>query len=126
MSSQGVAYLEVVTRDVEKTCAYYEAIWKSRGGISFGEEAVEEMGMARTATCADGTLVGVRAPLAEHDAPIVRCYVAVDDIEAAAKAAEDHGGMIAYPPTRQGGYGTFAIVILDGVQHGLWQKSTVS
>ena len=30
--------------------------------------------------------------------------------------------MIAYPPTRQGNQGTFAIVIKGDVEHGLWQR----
>ena len=34
----------------------------------------------------DGSLIGVRAPLAEHEEPIIRTYVAVDDIESAIKA----------------------------------------
>ena len=36
--------------------------------------------------------------------------------------AEDSGATIAYPPTRQGQRGTFAIVIQGDVQHGLWQR----
>ena len=31
------------------------------------------------------------------------------------------GAIVAYPPTRQGARGTFAIVLHAGVQHGLWQ-----
>ena len=112
-----VHYLEVVTNELDATCALYEALW----GVSFGER-VAELGHARTAKRPDGTLVGIRKPMAEHEAPIVRSYLTVDDIAAAAKAAEERGAMIAYPPTEQGEYGTFAIVILDGVQHGLWQN----
>ena len=111
-----IGYLEVVTNELDSTCALYEALW----GVSFGE-AVADLGHARTAKRPDGTLVGVRKPMADHEAPIMRSYVAVDDIATAAKAAEEHGAMVAYPPTEQGEYGTFAIVILDGVQHGLWQ-----
>lgn len=111
-----VHYLEVVTNEVDATCALYGALWN----MSFGE-ADAALGQARTATRPDGTVIGVRAPLADHEAPILRSYVAVDDIAAATKAAEANGAMIAYPPTAQGEHGTFAIVILDGVQHGLWQ-----
>lgn len=112
-----VQYLEVVTNELDSTCAFYGAMW----GLSFGEE-IAALGQARTAKRPDGTLVGIRKPMAEHEAPIIRSYVAVDDIAVAAKAAEEQGAMIAYPPTKQGDYGTFAIVILDGVQHGLWQR----
>ena len=111
-----VHYLEIVTNEVAATRALYETLW----GVRFGE-AVAELGHAFTTTRPDGTLVGIRKPMAEHEAPIVRNYITVDDIAAAAKACEEQGGLIAYPPTVQGSYGTFAIVILDGVQHGLWQ-----
>ncbi len=110
-----VRYLEIVTHDLAATRALYEALW----GVSFGK-AVAALGQALTAKCPDGTLVGIRKPMADHEAPIIRSYVTVDDITAAAKAAEAQGATIAYPPTKQGEYGTFAIVILDGVQHGLW------
>ena len=46
----------------------------------------------------------------------------VDDIEQAVKNAEAQGAVIAYPPTRQGARGVFAIVIQGNVQHGLWQQ----
>ena len=39
---------------------------------------------ARVATRADGTMVGIRKPLAAHEAPIVRTYLAVEDIQRAA------------------------------------------
>ncbi len=111
-----VHYLEIVTPDVPGLCGLYEATQ----GISFGPE-VPEMGMARVANREDGTLVGIRAPLADHETPIVRSYVAVKDIDAALKAAEAAGAMVAYPATQQGTWGTFAIVIMGDVQHGYWQ-----
>jgi predicted enzyme related to lactoylglutathione lyase len=74
------------------------------------------------ATQADGNLVGIRKPLAAHEQPIMRSYLAVEDIQEAVKKAEAHGAAVAYPPTRQGRRGTFAIVIQSGVQHGLWQR----
>ena len=52
----------------------------------------------------------------------MRAYLAVDDIARAVNAAEEAGAVTAYPPTRQGQRGTFAIVIHGGVQHGLWQR----
>lgn len=110
-------YLEVVTDDLDTTCAMYAALFD----VSFGEP-VADLGGARTATRSDGTVIGIRTPLADHEAPIVRSYLAVDDVEAAAKAAEANGGMVAYAPTKQGDYGTFAIIIAGGVQHGLWQR----
>ena len=70
----------------------------------------------------DGSIVRIRAPLADHESPIMRTYVAVEDIAQAVKAAEARGALIAYPPTKQGGAGTFAIFIEGGVQHGLWER----
>ncbi|MEL6781177.1 MAG: hydroxylase, partial [Pseudomonadota bacterium] len=53
--------------------------------------------------------IGVRAPVREDEAPVVRPYLGVSDIEAARRATE------------RPGQGTFAIHILGGIEHGLWQ-----
>ena len=90
-------------------------------GLSFGAPD-PDLGQARVATRADETLVGIRKPLAAHEQPIMRTYLAVDDIQQAVKRAAEHGAIIAYPPTRQGQRGTFAIVIHGNVEHGLWQR----
>ena len=111
-----VQYLEIVSDDVDTLTALYQRIY----GLSFGPPD-SDLGQARVATRADGTLVGIRKPLAAHEQPIIRTYLAVEDIQQAAKKAEDAGATIAYPPTRQGQRGTFAIVIHGGLQHGLWQ-----
>ena len=66
--------------------------------------------------------IGVRAPLAQHEQPIIRTYLEVEDINRALKDAEAAGALIACPPTKQGDTGTWAITILDGVQFGLWQR----
>ncbi len=112
-----VKYLEIVTADVDSTCALYERLH----GSSFGPPDAS-LGQARVARRPDGTLIGIRAPLAEHESPTMRAYLAVEDIAAAVKAAEERGAMVAYPPTSQGTHGSFAIVIHDGVEHGLWQQ----
>ena len=112
-----IHYLEIVSDDVDILTGLYQRLH----GLSFGP-ADPDLGQARVATCADGTLMGIRKPLAAHEQPIVRTYVAVEDIQQAVKKAEDAGATIAYPPTPQGQHGTFAIVIQGGVQHGLWQR----
>lgn len=112
-----VHYLEIVSNDVEAVMGLYQRMH----GLTFGPPD-PDLGQARVATRADGTLVGVRKPLAAHEQPIVRTYIAVEDIQAAVKKAEEHGAVIAYPPTPQGQRGTFAIVIQGDVQHGLWQR----
>jgi predicted enzyme related to lactoylglutathione lyase len=112
-----VHYLEIVSNDVDTLTGLYQRIH----GLSFGSPD-PDLGQARVATAADGTLVGIRKPLAAHEQPIMRTYLVVDDIQQAVKKAEEHGAIVAYPPTRQGQRGTFAIVIQGDAQHGLWQR----
>ena len=111
-----IHYLEIVTPDVDAVCATYEQLY----GVSFGAQEAG-LGNARTAAMANGGLIGVRAPMNETEEPVVRPYLLVDDVEAAAKAAAAAGGEIAHPPMELPGYGTFAIYIQGGVHHGLWQ-----
>jgi len=112
-----IHYLEIVCRNVSEQCAALERVL----GLSFGPE-VADLGEARVAEAPDGSLIGVRAPLAEHEQPIIRAYLEVDDIVKAVNEAEAAGGMVAYPPTRQGNTGTWAIYFLGDVQLGLWQR----
>jgi predicted enzyme related to lactoylglutathione lyase len=112
-----VHYLEIVCGDVDAQCAALERVH----GLSFSEP-VADLGQARVAEAPDGSLIGVRAPLAEHEQPIVRTYLEVEDIAKAVAEAEAAGAMIAYPPTQQGDTGTWAIYISGEVQIGLWQK----
>jgi len=116
-SSAPVQYLEIVSNDVDALAGLYEGMF----GLTFGPPD-PDLGQARVATRRDGTWVGIRKPLAAHEEPIMRTYLAVEDIQDAMKKAEASGALIAYPPTRQGQRGTFAIVIQGGVQHGLWQR----
>lgn len=112
-----IHYLEIVSEDLEAQIQLYERMH----GLSFSA-ADPDLGGAHVATCADGSLIGIRKPLAAHEQPIMRTYIAVEDIQRAAKAAEAQGALVAYPPTRQGQRGMFAIVMQSGVQHGLWQR----
>lgn len=111
-----VHYLEIVCRDVAVQCAALERIH----GVTFGPP-VADLGDARVAKRSDGSLVGVRPPMAAHEQPIVRTYFAVADIAKAVKDAEAAGGVIAYGPTQQGDTGTWAIYVVGDVQFGLWQ-----
>ena len=58
----------------------------------------------------------------DTEAPVVRPYLLVDDIEAAVKAAADAGAEIAMPAMEIPGQGRFAIYLLGGIDHGLWQR----
>jgi predicted enzyme related to lactoylglutathione lyase len=112
-----IHYLEVVTPEVDAVCAAYAAA----SGLQFGDPD-PALGNARTAAMPGGGLVGVRAPLRETEAPVVRPYWLVPDIEAAVAAAAAAGAVIAHPPLEIPGRGTFAIYIQGDVEHGLWQR----
>ncbi len=112
-----VHYLEIVTSEVESTCAALEQMH----GVTFGEP-VASFGSARTAALAGGGRLGVRAPMRASENPVVRPYLLVADIEAAVKAAEEAGAVIALPPVPIPGEGKFAIYIHGGIEHGLWQN----
>lgn len=111
-----VQYLEIVTKDVEAVCAAYASALQ----VQFGEPDAG-LGGARTAALADGGLVGVRAPLRQTEEPVVRPYWLVADIDAALAAAVQSGGVVAHPSMEIPGHGKFAIYLLGGNDHGLWQ-----
>ena len=112
-----IRYLEIVTKDVEGTCAAYAAAI----GARFGKPDLS-LGDARTASLPAGGLIGVRAPMHPSEDPVVRPYWLVPDIEAAVAAAVGAGATVAHPPMKIAGHGTFAIYIQGGNHHGLWQK----
>jgi predicted enzyme related to lactoylglutathione lyase len=116
-----IQYLEIVTKEVDAVCAAYASAHQLR----FGEPDAG-LGNARTATMAGGGVVGVRAPLRTTEAPVVRPYWLVDDIDAAVVAVVEAGGQIAHPPMEIPGHGTFAIYLQGGNDHGLWQLASRS
>jgi predicted enzyme related to lactoylglutathione lyase len=112
-----IGYLEIVTPDVDAVCATYA----EATGAAFGAPDAG-LGGARTAALPGGALVGVRAPMHEAEAPVVRPYWLVDDIEAAVAAAVAAGGEVVHPPLELPDHGTFAIYIQGDIHHGLWQN----
>lgn len=112
-----IQYLEIVTKEVESVCAAYA----KANGVQFGEPN-PAFGNARTAELTGGGLVGVRAPLHETEEQVVRPYWLVDDIEASIAAATDAGAQVIHAPLEIPGHGTFAIYVLGGVHHALWQR----
>ena len=112
-----VYYLEIVTGEVDAVCATYSAAH----GVQFGDPD-PGLGNARTAAMPDGGMVGVRAPLRNDEAPVVRPYWLVDDIAAAVAAVVESGGFIAHHPLVIPGHGAFAIYFQGGIQHGLWER----
>ncbi|MCE9679414.1 hydroxylase [Shewanella sp. AS1] len=111
-----IHYLEMVSHDVDGVCKSYEAVY----GVEFSEPDAM-LGGARTCLMADGSIVGVRAPMRETEQPVVRPYWLVEDIEASTAAVEAMGATIALPPMEIPGKGKFAIYLLGGNDHGLWQ-----
>ncbi len=111
-----VQYLEIVTPDVDATCRVLE----ETQGVSFNNPD-PGMGNARTAALRGGGLIGVRGPMRETEQPVVRPYTLVQDIDAAVQTAQTSGAVVALPPTKIPGHGAFAIYILGGIEHGLWQ-----
>jgi hypothetical protein len=65
--SMQIYYLEIVTKEVDAVCGAYTAA----NGVKFSEPDAA-LGNARTAPMAGGGLVGVRAPMRETEAPVVR------------------------------------------------------
>lgn len=111
-----IHYLEIVTPDVDQTCAAYQ----SSLGIVFSD-TVAELGQAQVAETAGGGLIGVRAPMHSEEAPATRPYMLVDDIQKAVDAAKAAGGEVALPPMEIPGRGYCAIYFMGGNQFGLWQ-----
>ena len=114
-----IEYLEIVTHGVDAVCAAYQAAH----GVAFGEPD-PGLGHARTATLPGGGRIGVRRPMHETEHPVVRPYWLVDDVRSGVAAAVSAGADVAHPPLEIPGHGTFAIYLMGGVQHGLWQRST--
>lgn len=112
-----IHYLEIVTKEVDAVCAAYTAA----NGVQFGAPD-SGLGNAWTAALPGGGLVGVRAPLRESEAPVVRPYWLVADIEAAVAAVVAAGGQVAVAPMEIRGRGRFAIYIQGGIDHGFWQR----
>lgn len=111
-----IHYLEIVTPNVEETCAAFAA----QHGARFSAPE-PTFGHARIAMLADGGRIGVRAPMRADEAPVVRPYMLVGDIEAASRAAEAAGAHFAMRATEIPGHGAFAIYFIGEIQHGLWQ-----
>ncbi len=111
-----VLYLEIVTPDMDATCALLEELQ----GVKFGEPEAAK-GNARTAALAGGGRIGVRKPLSDTETPVVRPYLRVEDIEAAFGRVEAAEGTVMMAPTPDQQGGRFAIYLLGGIEHAIWQ-----
>lgn len=112
-----IHYLEIVTADADSVCSAYESVH----GVQFGP-ADADLGNARTAPLENGGMLGVRLPMHETEEPVVRSYLLVEDIDQAVASVIESGGEIAHPALEIPAHGKFAIYMLGGSSHGLWQR----
>jgi uncharacterized protein len=111
-----IHYLEIVTPEVEAVCAQYSRVF----GVTFGEPD-PNLGGARTTKLAGGGTLGIRGPLRDDEAPVVRPYMLVEDITAAVTASAEARAEVALPSLELPGHGTCAIVVQGGIDFGFWQ-----
>ncbi len=111
-----IHYLEIVTPDAGAVRDFYSQAF----GWKFSE-ATPELGNAYFASMPGGSLCGIRGLLSDHEKPIVRIYLRVDDIHAATLKAKELGATIALEPTEISGRGDIAIYLLGGIEQGIWQ-----
>ena len=113
-----VQYLEIVTSKVNAT----RAILAAQHGVEFRTPAYR-LGRARTAPAACGGRIAVRAPVTEHEEPVIRPYMLVKDIKAASNIAAKAQGTQSGPmqETDIPGQGRLVLYALGDIQHGLWQ-----
>ncbi|GAB5442999.1 MAG: hypothetical protein Fues2KO_33480 [Fuerstiella sp.] len=112
-----IEYLEIVTPDVNEVCDVYAKMH----GVEFSAPQAA-LGNARTADLANGGRIGVRAPMSTQETPVVRPYQLVEDIQAAVLIAQNAGAEVIHPPLEIPGQGTFAVLVVGGVQSALWQR----
>ncbi|MFT7579053.1 MAG: putative enzyme related to lactoylglutathione lyase [Myxococcota bacterium] len=111
-----VHYLENVTPDVEESCEVF-----SRSlGLDFGLPDVE-LGNARVATMANGSTMGIRAPLSDSEGPLSRTYLRVEDLDAATESARAGGAKVALAGMTLGSNGRISIIVQGGVEVGFWE-----
>lgn len=116
VADHDIHYLEIVSDEVERT----RELLSRAHGWSFGEPQ-PDLGNAVVAELPGGSRCGIRAPMSPEEQPIVRTYLRVDDVDAEARRAVEHGAMLALAPTQLGAHGTIAIYFIGGIQQGIWQ-----
>jgi len=109
-------YLEIVTPDVEAARHLYST--------AFGwscEPAVPELGNAGVAILPGGSLCGIQPPLHIQEAPVVRTYIRVGNLELSTREVERLGASVLLEAMDLAGWGKISIVECGGIQQGLWQ-----
>lgn len=111
-----IHYLEIVTPDVDAACVLYSTAF----GWRF-QSSVPELGNAFVAPLPGGSLCGIRAPLHVTEAPVVRTYIRVNDLETATQEAQRLGATLLLESMDLAGWGKISIYEFGGIQQGLWQ-----
>ena len=89
-------------------------------GVAFSAP-IPELGGALTAEMTSGSLLGIRAPMHESEAPVTRPYFLVPDINEAVENAKRTGAEVVLPSMEIPGRGLCAIVFFGPIQQGFWQ-----
>ena len=110
-------FLEIVTPEMDATIELLSELH----GVTFSDPQLH-FGNSRLATLKGGGRVSVRKPMHDAEQPAVRPYVLVDDVEAAFEAATKAGGQAMVPPMEIPGEGRFALFLLGGIEHGVWER----
>jgi len=111
-----IAYLEIVTPDVDGTIASLSAA----SGLKFSDPE-PMLGNARRADLNSGGQIGVRAPMHDAEEPVTRTYFASTDIEADTNTAVVAGAELAHPVMELPGICKFSIFFHGKNHFGFWQ-----
>lgn len=112
-----IAYLEIVTPDVDGTIAVLE----QSTGAKFSDPR-PELGNSRLANMEGGGQVGVRAPMHDGEKPVTRTYFATDEIDTSTDVAIKAGGELAHPVMELPGTCKFSIFFKGNNEFGLWES----
>jgi uncharacterized protein len=114
-----VAFFEIISPDAQRAQKFYAGLfgWTADADPAMGGYALVDTGAG------EGAITGGIGAADDDDAPGVRIYMRVDDLEAYLARAEELGGKRLVPPTDlPGGYGQIAVFTdPDGNRVGLWK-----
>jgi predicted enzyme related to lactoylglutathione lyase len=109
-------WTDLTVPDVGAAAAFYASVlgWTCT-------DTGEEYGGYRIATVRDAAVAGIGPQMAEQP-PAWTLYLASDDVDATAKAVDEHGGTVLLPPGDVGPMGRMCIAADPaGAVFGVWQ-----
>jgi predicted enzyme related to lactoylglutathione lyase len=113
-----VAFFEIISDDHERAQRFYAELF---GWTADGDPAMGGYGLVDTGNGENGIGGGI-GPSSDDDAPGVRIYMRVDDLDGYLDRAEKLGATRVVPPMDlPSGYGRIAVFAdPDGNKVGLW------